>query len=105
MIIFENNNLLVVNKPAAVTVEDLADDLKDEIKELKELPRYGLAHRLDKDTSGVLLFGKDKSVLEDLKKKFKERKVNKKYICLVWRKMKKEQGKIITSMRRSKNDK
>ncbi len=104
MIIFESNNLLVVDKKAGIVVEDLANNLKDEIEELKELPRYGLAHRLDKDTSGVLLFGKNEITLNSLKKSFKDRKVSKKYICLVWREMKKKKGKIITAMRRGKND-
>jgi 23S rRNA pseudouridine1911/1915/1917 synthase len=104
MIIFENNNLLVIDKPAHVIVEDLAEKLKDDIVELSDLPRYGLAHRLDKETSGILLFGKNEKVLKSLKKSFKDRKVKKKYICLVWRRMKEEQGEIITSMRRGKND-
>lgn len=102
-IIYENGTILAVNKPAGIVSEDLAEELAER-KKLSELPRFGLAHRIDKGTSGVLLFGKEEKSLEELKLKFKERKIRKKYLALVWRPMKKIRGEIITSMRRSKND-
>ncbi|MGM0439248.1 MAG: RluA family pseudouridine synthase [Patescibacteria group bacterium] len=100
MKIYESDKILVVNKPSGKIVSDLAEELKEEVKELKDLPRYGLAHRIDKNTSGLLLLAKTKEVLKDLQRQFKEREINKKYTCLVWRKMKDPEGKIVTSMKR-----
>ncbi len=104
MKIYESDTLLVIDKPAKITVEKIACDLQKRIKELNPLPRYGLAHRIDKDTSGILLFGKNEKTLKLLKSEFKKRKVKKKYICLVWKRMKEKEGRIETSMRRGKND-
>ena len=59
-IIYENDRVLVVDKPAGLDVAD--------IKGL-------LAHRLDKDTSGVLLIAKTQETLEFLQKQFQERNV------------------------------
>ena len=100
MIIYENEKILVAEKPAKEVVTDFAERISNKVKGLENLPRNGLAHRIDKDTSGILLFGKKEDILRDLKRQFKERKVKKKYICLTWRRMKDREGKIITSMRR-----
>jgi len=48
-----------------------------------ELERGGIVHRLDKDTSGVLLVAKTQEALENLQKQFKERKTKKEYVALV----------------------
>ena len=100
MIIYENEKILVAEKPPKIVVNDFAENISKKVEVLQKLPRNGLAHRIDKDTSGILLFGKKDKVLKDLKKQFKERKVKKKYICLTWRRMKDKKGKIVTSMRR-----
>ncbi len=100
MKLYESDKLLVIDKPTGIVVSELAEELKNDVLQLKDLPRYGLAHRLDKDTSGILLFGKDEKILKILKEKFKKRKVKKKYVCLAWRPMKEKKGKIVTSMRR-----
>lgn len=100
MKIYEDDDILVIDKPSGKVVTDLAEELKEEVAELKSLPRYGLAHRIDKETSGILLFGKNEKVLKNLKEQFKRREVKKKYICLVWRRLKEKEGKIVTSMRR-----
>ncbi len=77
-IIFENNDLLVINKLAGVN----ADDIPMRV------------HRLDKDTSGILLIAKNNETLEFLQKQFQERKVGKKYIALVVGSLKNTQGEI-----------
>ncbi len=100
MKIYEDDDILVIDKPSGKVVTDLAEELKEEVAELKSLPRYGLAHRIDKETSGILLFGKNEKVLKNIKEQFKRREVKKKYICLVWRRLKEKEGKIVTSMRR-----
>ena len=100
MIIYENEKILVAEKPPRVVVNDFAEKIASKVEKLKNLPRNGLVHRIDKDTSGLLLFGKTKESLRDLKKQFKEREVKKRYICLTWREFKEEEGKIVTAMRR-----
>lgn len=89
-IIFENDNLLVVNKEAGMTTtkerkgeEGTLEDLLMEIRGTNNLSRQGIVHRLDKGTSGLILVAKNELSLKNLKSQFKERKVIKKYICLV----------------------
>ena len=93
-IIYEDDDLLVVDKPQEIVVfneiksseKSLIDLLIEDFKDLKnvgEEPRYGIVHRLDKDTSGVLLVAKNNEALFFLQEQFKKRKVIKKYIALV----------------------
>ncbi len=106
-IIYQDNLLLVINKPSRITVEEISLKLKDQFSSLSllgEENRYGLIHRLDKDTSGVLLFSKDLSYLKEIKERFKKREVQKKYLLLCWKRTKKEEGKIITYMKRAGKD-
>ena len=67
MNLYEDDNFLVIDKPAGVN----ADDFERRV------------HRLDKDTSGILLIAKNDNALEFLQKQFKERRVKKKYLALV----------------------
>ena len=87
-IIYEDDNLLVIDKPAGVVAD--------------EIPRR--IHRLDKDTSGILLVAKNDKALEFLQKQFKEREVKKKYLALVAGNLKKEEGVIETLIGRSPGD-
>src|SRR6056297_2317824 len=83
MKIFENENLIVLNKPAGTEVKNFAKQVAQKFTQLKKLKRYGLVHRLDKDTSGILLIAKNKESLDHLQQQFKERSVTKKYLALV----------------------
>ncbi len=77
----------------------LIDYLLEEFPELKNVgkpPRYGIAHRLDKDTSGILLVAKNNETLEFLQKQFKEGRVIKKYFALVVGNIKNSRGRIET---------
>lgn len=111
-IIYEDKDLLVVDKPAGIIVfpekptkgETLIDFLLKRFPYLKEVgkkPRYGIVHRLDKETSGILLVAKNDKSLNCFQKQFKERKVKKKYFTLVVGKIKENQGKIETLISRS----
>ena len=91
-IIYEDKDVLVVDKPAGIVVfpegqtlkngeKTLIDYLVEKYPELKnagEAPRYGIVHRLDKDTSGILLVAKSTEALLFLQKQFKNREVEKK---------------------------
>lgn len=89
-IIFEDNDLLVVDKPAGMVVNrakttkgqlTLQDWLVQERKILVD--RAGIVHRLDKETSGVLIVAKSEPVKQSLQAQFKSRLVKKTYWCLV----------------------
>lgn len=114
-IIYEDKDLMVVDKPAGVVVfpegqtkdNTLIDELIKKYPELKlagDAPRYGIVHRLDKDTSGLLLVAKTSEVLIFLQKKFINRDIEKRYIALVCGDIKNEFGDIKTLIGRAKND-
>lgn len=111
-ILYEDNNLLVIDKPANLIVfpenkiseKTLIDYLLKSFPHLKNVgqkPRYGIVHRLDKDTSGILLVAKDSQALNFFQKQFKEGKIIKKYIVLVSGELKQNSGKIETLIGRS----
>lgn len=83
-ILYEDEDLLVVNKPSGLT-----SDLRD-----LKLRGVHLVHRLDKETSGVLLLAKRKEVEKKLLLSFRKREVHKLYLALVDGKVGKEEGKI-----------
>ena len=114
-IIAEDDRLIVVDKPAGVTVwkegmsqeETIVSFLVGQFPELESLGeqrRYGIVHRLDKDTSGILLAAKTKEAFEQLQKQFAARKVEKRYVCLVEGTLKEEGGLIHTLLGRSPAD-
>lgn len=90
-IIYEDNDILAVNKPAGLLVhgpDSLVDWLVKKYPEIKNVGdepelRPGIVHRLDKDTSGILLVAKNQRSFEFLKNQFQERKIKKKYIALI----------------------
>ena len=87
--------MLVVEKPAGIDIEELQ----------KFLPAGSLpSHRLDKETSGVLLVAKTTEALDFFHKQFKERKVEKKYITLVVGSIKDERGRVETLLGRAPGD-
>jgi len=86
-IIHEDRDLIVVNKPAGVAVHGgsglsagVIEALRAKYPELKELE---LVHRLDRDTSGVLLVAKRRAVLRELHALLRERDMEKRYLALV----------------------
>ncbi len=72
-IIYQDDDLLVINKPPGLMVD----------RATMETPGRLVVHRLDKDTSGLLVFAKGPKALKDLQRQFKERKVKKRYLALV----------------------
>ncbi|MFA6583493.1 MAG: RluA family pseudouridine synthase [Elusimicrobiaceae bacterium] len=97
LVIFEDDTILVVNKPAGLLVHPTSTDwetsphilysgektlagiLLTARPELKGIPRAGIVHRLDRDTSGVMIVAKTKKACSNLLKQFHDRKVNKTY--------------------------
>jgi len=90
-ILYEDDVLIFVNKPTHFPTQPTLDDSRNNL--FKELKRYldkrdkkdsyvGLHHRLDKDTSGVIVFTKSKDVNKKLAESFQERSLIKKYLAL-----------------------
>jgi len=86
-ILYEDEHLLVIDKPAGLICSD------QECKKAIERPLW-LAHRLDKDTTGVLLFGKNQRIAEELQECFEKRAVEKSYLAFVDGAIAQEQGVI-----------
>lgn len=88
-IIFEDDSLLVIDKPAGLVVDESETQKKGTLQEILRdeygihSDRSGIVHRLDKDTSGVLVVAKTREALENLQKQFQERVVKKEYVALV----------------------
>jgi 23S rRNA pseudouridine1911/1915/1917 synthase len=95
-IIYEDKDLLVVNKPAGMVVHPgynnysgtLVNALAFHFEKLPELPgnegRPGLVHRIDKDTSGLLLISKNEITMTKLAKQFFDHTITRKYVALAW---------------------
>ena len=90
-IVFEDDHILVINKPAGMVVHPgagnsfgtLANALLHHDADLKSIPRVGIVHRLDKDTSGLLMIAKNLESHANLIKQLQQKTVSRKYICLV----------------------
>lgn len=87
-ILFEDDHLLAVNKPAGVAVHGGSGVSFGVIEQLRqarpEAKFLELVHRLDKETSGLLLIAKKRSALVALQEQFRERETGKTYAALVW---------------------
>ena len=109
-IIFENREILVFNKPAGlvvnrsqtVSVETLQDQIADYLglseNDLGIGERAGIVHRLDRETSGLLLVAKTEKSFERLQEQFKSRKVEKEYVALVHGNIKDEKVEIVNKL-------
>ena len=86
-ILFEDKDLLIINKPAGVAVHDgsgLAFGVIEALRAARpDLPELELVHRLDRDTSGVLLIAKKRAALRQLHAALRDREMTKRYLALV----------------------
>ncbi|NUQ57206.1 MAG: RluA family pseudouridine synthase [Candidatus Paceibacter sp.] len=126
-IIYQDNDVIAVNKPAGIVAHranlkskilNLKNEKEDvfltdwlvekfpEIKRVGDKPelRPGIVHRLDKDTSGVLVVAKNQKAFEYLKSLFQKKEIVKKYVALVEGNLKKDKGIIDLPIGRSKSD-
>ncbi|WP_371859659.1 RluA family pseudouridine synthase [Pseudoduganella namucuonensis] len=91
-IVFEDEHLIVVNKPAGLVVHPgsgnwsgtLLNGLLHHCPQLTGVPRAGIVHRLDKDTSGLMVVGKTLASQTDLVRQLQARTVKREYWALVW---------------------
>jgi 23S rRNA pseudouridine1911/1915/1917 synthase len=111
-IVYEDDSLVVVNKPAGLVVHPaagiysgtLANALAYHFEQLPDrgnTVRPGIVHRLDRDTSGLLVVAKTEAALEDLSDQFRDRTVFKSYVTLVHGRVKDDSGTIAEPIARS----
>ncbi len=109
---YEDDDLLIVNKEAGMVVHPgfgnydgtLVNALAFHFQNLPNMgeeERPGLVHRIDKNTSGILVVAKTERVMTILAKKFEDRDLNRKYIALVWGDVKEDEGTITGNIGRS----
>jgi len=109
-IIFENNDFIVFNKPSGIVVQGAQDHstslslhlayYKQKIGDTSDF-EYFHAHRLDKETSGILVVAKNRIALRDLNQIFREKNIIKKYIALCIGYFDKKEGKVEVFMKRN----
>lgn len=109
-IVYEDDDLMIINKPdgmvvhpgsgnySGTLVNGLAYYLKDAIAD--DLPRVGLVHRIDKDTTGLLVVGKTEHAIAHLSAQFKKHTVHRRYLALVWGDLPEEEGTIVAHVGR-----
>ena len=111
-IIFEDEDLLVINKSAGISMHPGAGNYDKTIvnalinynKRLSKIGdelRPGIVHRLDKDTSGLILVAKNNKSHENLSDQFNKHTIKRVYQTLIWGKLRPQKGKIETFIKRS----
>ncbi len=110
VIVYEDENYLVVDKPSGLVVHPangnesgtlvnaliyyLGDSFKLGMQDICSPERPGIVHRIDKDTSGLLVVAKTKAAYQSLTTQFKEHSITRKYTALVYNSFKEEEGTI-----------
>jgi len=110
-LIYEDDEVIVVNKPAGMVVHPghgnysgtLVNGLIHHIKNLPKNSneRPGLVHRIDKDTSGLLVVAKTEFAMANLAKQFFDRTTDRLYLALVWGNVEEDEGTIVGNIGRS----
>lgn len=115
-ILFEDNHMIIINKRSGDIVqgdktgdEPLSEVVKSYIKDKYNKPNnvyLGVVHRLDRPTSGIIIFAKTSKALERLNKMLREKKIDKTYWAIVKNKPTKESNTLINWLRKNpKNNK
>jgi 23S rRNA pseudouridine1911/1915/1917 synthase len=114
-ILYEDGDCIVINKPAGIVVHPAAGRTKGtlvnallhhcpDIEGIGGERRPGIVHRLDKDTSGVMVIAKNAVAFRQLARQFMDRSVTKEYLGLVWGRMNPETGVINRPIGRHRSD-
>ena len=112
-IIYEDDDLLVINKPAGIIMHPGAGNYdktivnalmhydKDSLSNIGDELRPGIVHRIDKNTSGLVVIAKNNESHENLSKQFSDHTITRVYQLLIWGKLRPSKGKIDTFITRS----
>ena len=115
-IMYEDKDILIVNKPKGMVVHPGAGNkdntlvnallfkYKKNLSDLNGLLRPGIVHRIDKDTSGLLVIAKNNISHSNLGDQFSKHTIKRKYICLAWGVIRPLEGKIETLITRDKKN-
>jgi 23S rRNA pseudouridine1911/1915/1917 synthase len=113
-ILYEDEDLIVINKDAGLVVHPgsgnfdntlvngLVFHCKNSLSGIGGVLRPGIVHRIDKMTSGVMVIAKNDITHNQLSKQFKDRTIERKYICLTWNNLNLLKGQIDKNIKRSK---
>lgn len=113
-IVYEDDDLFVIDKPVGMVahpgsgnpdktlINAVAWHLKQNNPTIDEsiLPRFGLVHRIDKNTSGLIVLAKTQKAMSDLAKQFFNHTVYRRYVALVWGDFEEDEGTIIAHVGR-----
>ena len=115
-IIFEDKDLIIIDKPKGMVVHPGAGNTKKtlvnalihfykkNLSTINGVLRPGIVHRIDKDTSGLLVVAKNNFTHSNLGKQFSDHSIHRKYQCLVWGVIRPLSGKIETFITRHKKN-
>ncbi len=114
-IVYEDDDVAVVNKPSGMVVHPANGNLEHTLvngllaqmnltSSINGVERPGIVHRIDKDTSGLLMIAKNDKAMESLSSQLKEHTCNRIYVGLVYGLIGEDSGKIIAPIARSKDD-
>lgn len=111
-IIFEDDNIIVVNKPAGLLTIATAKEkektlyhiVSDYLKSKDKNSKIFIVHRLDKDTSGVVVFSKNEAIKKQLQDNWNEYVSLREYVAVVHGHLKKQEGKIIQNLKETKTN-
>ncbi len=115
-IIFEDKNILVINKPKGMVVHPGAGNYentlvnallfkyKKNLSDINGVLRPGIVHRIDKNTSGLLVIAKNNLAHSNLGDQFSKHTIKRKYLCLSWGVVRPLSGKINTLITRDKKN-
>ena len=110
-VVYEDDAIIVINKPPGLVVHPAAGNwsgtllngLLFKYPELKSLPRAGIVHRLDKDTSGLMVVARTAQAQTSLVRQLQDRTVGRRYLAWVWGESP-SQGKVLASVGRDQRD-
>ena len=115
-IVYEDNDLIIINKPAGISIHPGAGNhdktlvnalINYDNKNLSNIGdelRPGIVHRIDKDTSGLVVVAKNNLTHEKLSIQFSKHSIKRVYQALIWGKLRPQNGKIETLITRSKKN-
>ncbi len=115
-IIYEDNDIIIVNKPKGMVVHPANGNIngtmvnslmyshKDKLSSINGTIRPGIVHRIDKDTSGILVVAKNDNAHKNLSEQFKVHSINRKYVALVKGIIKEDEMTINLPIGRSTKD-
>ncbi|MBK6936928.1 MAG: RluA family pseudouridine synthase [Chitinophagaceae bacterium] len=113
-VVYEDADIIIINKPAGMVVHPGSGNysgtllngiswyLQQQQPGITEnvLPRFGLVHRIDKNTSGLLVLAKTDKAMRHLAKQFFDHTINRKYIALVWGDIADDTGTVVAHVGR-----